>query len=378
MQQPTLQSVRVRSTRDALQIFYAVARGVLPMITRRLDAEERRAIVPGNVYIWEERCANAEITGLGMERWTDGISWSASRIAQEFLFYRQRDSDQDSAHPSNQWANIMKRRDPRSTNPRSEVDRLIKQTYSVHVSLPEDRPRGLTRKWHLTAYFSQATLDSLNTIDTIPGVGDVQVPQGWFKNARASKARQGDNHRDDDNSSPLQDPWASVEPMTTTFRAQFSLDDDDKRRWTSNVAPPPAPPPHDRRGDFSPAHPPAHTPTTSISHPGRLPPAAEAARDYYRDPSPFTSQSSSSTSSEVDASPRAFSAPSTPPVPASFPQVQVAQHQTTPDRSLVPLSVLTSIRQPVRDPIAEDCLRRLSGTPRLENRWPDSRTPLPS
>ena len=39
---------------------------------------------------------------------TDGISWSASRIAQEFLFYRQRDSDQDSNHPSAQWANIMK------------------------------------------------------------------------------------------------------------------------------------------------------------------------------------------------------------------------------------------------------------------------------
>lgn len=69
MQQPTLKSVRVRTTRDALLIFYAVARRVLPMITRRLDAEERRAIVPGNVYIWEERCANAEITGLGMERW---------------------------------------------------------------------------------------------------------------------------------------------------------------------------------------------------------------------------------------------------------------------------------------------------------------------
>ncbi|KAJ3556186.1 hypothetical protein NM688_g2167 [Phlebia brevispora] len=108
MQQPTLKNVRVRTTRDALLIFYAVARRVLPMITRRLDAEERRAIVPGNVYIWEERCANAEITGLGMERWTDGISWSASRIAQEFLFYRQRDSDQDSSHSSAQWANIMK------------------------------------------------------------------------------------------------------------------------------------------------------------------------------------------------------------------------------------------------------------------------------
>lgn len=69
MQHPTLRNVRVRSTRDALQLFYAVARHVLPMITRRLDAEERRAIAPGNVYIWEERCANAEITGLGMERW---------------------------------------------------------------------------------------------------------------------------------------------------------------------------------------------------------------------------------------------------------------------------------------------------------------------
>ena len=69
MQRPTLTNVRVSSTRDALQIFYAVARNVLPMITRRLDAEERRAIAPGNVYIWEERCANAEVTGLGMERW---------------------------------------------------------------------------------------------------------------------------------------------------------------------------------------------------------------------------------------------------------------------------------------------------------------------
>ena len=43
MQQPTLQNVRIRSTRDACQIFYAVARHVLRMTTQRLDAEERRA-----------------------------------------------------------------------------------------------------------------------------------------------------------------------------------------------------------------------------------------------------------------------------------------------------------------------------------------------
>lgn len=46
MQHPTLTNVRIRSTRDALQIFYAVARNILPMTTRRLDAEERRASVP--------------------------------------------------------------------------------------------------------------------------------------------------------------------------------------------------------------------------------------------------------------------------------------------------------------------------------------------
>lgn len=40
------------------------------------------------------------------------------------------------------------------------------------------------------AYFSQQKLDELNTIDRIPGVGDVPVPDGWFRSARASKVRR--------------------------------------------------------------------------------------------------------------------------------------------------------------------------------------------
>lgn len=28
------------------------------------------SIKSGNVYVWEERCANAEATGMGMERWS--------------------------------------------------------------------------------------------------------------------------------------------------------------------------------------------------------------------------------------------------------------------------------------------------------------------
>lgn len=70
MQMPTLQNVRIRSTRDAHQIFLGVARDVLPLITRRLDAEERRSIIPGNIYVWEERgTGSSEATTLGMERW---------------------------------------------------------------------------------------------------------------------------------------------------------------------------------------------------------------------------------------------------------------------------------------------------------------------
>jgi len=121
MQHPTLQNVRIRSTRDALQVFHGVATHCLPLITRRLDAEERRNIMPGNVYVWydgfplrkrnmmylficrEERGANSEPTGLGMERWyvrflsdhqkiimtmssrTDGMGWGPSRMFNFFV-----------------------------------------------------------------------------------------------------------------------------------------------------------------------------------------------------------------------------------------------------------------------------------------------------
>ena len=33
---------------------------------------------------------------------------------------------------------------------KSEAERLIKQTYTVRVSLPADRAQGLSRKWHLS------------------------------------------------------------------------------------------------------------------------------------------------------------------------------------------------------------------------------------
>jgi hypothetical protein len=73
---------RVRSTADAHKLFYAVQRGILPLVRRRLDAEERLALAPGNVYIWEERPASADGPGPAMERFTEGKRWSQSRVRE--------------------------------------------------------------------------------------------------------------------------------------------------------------------------------------------------------------------------------------------------------------------------------------------------------
>lgn len=55
MQQPTFTSIRIRTPTDAHVIFFAVVRGMLPMVAHRLDIRERRYIQSGCVFVWEER-----------------------------------------------------------------------------------------------------------------------------------------------------------------------------------------------------------------------------------------------------------------------------------------------------------------------------------
>lgn len=72
MQQPTCRNIRIRSITDAHKIFLAVQKGILKMVTRRLDTDERQALCSGCVYAWEERGPHTEVTGLGIERFTEG------------------------------------------------------------------------------------------------------------------------------------------------------------------------------------------------------------------------------------------------------------------------------------------------------------------
>ncbi|KAH0543316.1 hypothetical protein FGG08_002379 [Glutinoglossum americanum] len=72
----------VRSPADAILLFEACRLGLLPRVQRRLSEKERQSIKSGSVFVWDEREA-------GMRRWTDGKSWSASRVSGSFLTYRE-------------------------------------------------------------------------------------------------------------------------------------------------------------------------------------------------------------------------------------------------------------------------------------------------
>ncbi|CCK72698.1 Mit1p KNAG_0L00770 [Huiozyma naganishii CBS 8797] len=70
---------------DALLLLQAIFDGKLKHIPRRpYEIERPYLIASGNVFVFIE-----EISGI--KRWTDGVSWSPSRIAGKFLIYKEVD-----------------------------------------------------------------------------------------------------------------------------------------------------------------------------------------------------------------------------------------------------------------------------------------------
>ncbi|TFK25200.1 hypothetical protein FA15DRAFT_703903 [Coprinopsis marcescibilis] len=187
MQNPTCVATYLRTVHEARIVFHAVALGQLPMVTRRLDSDERRAISPGSVYVWEERISYSDPNSpSGIERWTDSIRWGPSRVKDEFLFYHEKEA-------SGTDINI-----PHSKFPPSSIHRypasfqrvpLIKQTFSVYVSTPRGR-----RKWHLIAYFTQESMGSLYSICDHPYYKHINlyVPPGMYKSARITRPGRPD------------------------------------------------------------------------------------------------------------------------------------------------------------------------------------------
>jgi len=173
MQPPTCTGLRIRSVHDAEIILHAVALKLLPMVTRRLDDEERLYLKSGCIYVWEERSNNPlEATGQEIQRFTEGRSWGPSRARDDFLLYYEKESESRSS--------LLLR------NNLTGSSQLIKQTYSVLVRLPDAPPR----KWHLNAYYTQDTADQLRTVDQLRELRYIQVPEGRYICARTSSARR--------------------------------------------------------------------------------------------------------------------------------------------------------------------------------------------
>ncbi|TQV90236.1 cAMP-independent regulatory protein pac2 [Cordyceps javanica] len=79
---PTFQG-HIASTLDALVLFESCLKGMLPRVPRRPHDRERQDLIKsGSIFIYEEHSS-------GIKRWTDGVSWSPSRILGNFLIYRE-------------------------------------------------------------------------------------------------------------------------------------------------------------------------------------------------------------------------------------------------------------------------------------------------
>ena len=82
--QPTFQG-HVATTQDALILFEACLQGHLSPVLRRPHDRERSSLIrSGCVFIYEEKAST-------IKRWTDGVTWSPSRILGNFLVYRELD-----------------------------------------------------------------------------------------------------------------------------------------------------------------------------------------------------------------------------------------------------------------------------------------------
>ncbi|KAI1820738.1 Gti1/Pac2 family-domain-containing protein [Xylaria intraflava] len=138
----------VRTPADAIKLFEACRIGLLPRVQRRLSEKERQSIKSGSVFVWDEREA-------GMRRWTDGKSWSASRVSGSFLTYREMEGKRGGGYGTSRRTATRSPPGGRSNeDPEAEpecyrykTDGLTKQSFSITTSQGQHL--------HLISYYSR-------------------------------------------------------------------------------------------------------------------------------------------------------------------------------------------------------------------------------
>jgi hypothetical protein len=140
----------VRTPADAIKLFEACRLGILPRVQRRLSEKERQSIRSGSVFVWDEREA-------GMRRWTDGKSWSASRVSGSFLTYREMEGKRGGGFgtskrgagktPDSGRGSDESHDDGEPEGYRYKADGLMKQSFSITTSSGQHL--------HLISYYSR-------------------------------------------------------------------------------------------------------------------------------------------------------------------------------------------------------------------------------
>ncbi|KIW69436.1 hypothetical protein PV04_05313 [Phialophora macrospora] len=170
----------VRTPTDAIILFEACRMGILPRVQRRLSEKERQSIRSGSVFVWDEREA-------GMRRWTDGKSWSASRVSGSFLTYREMEGKRG----GNSYTNTANRgaKTPEGGNEatsqdgdgeegpdgyRYKPDGLMKQSFSITTSTGQHL--------HLISYYSRShpTTQVLRQPSTDPSLASITPAKGMY------------------------------------------------------------------------------------------------------------------------------------------------------------------------------------------------------
>ncbi|RPA79563.1 hypothetical protein BJ508DRAFT_193182, partial [Ascobolus immersus RN42] len=164
----------VKTPQDAIILFEACRTGLLPRVQRRLSEKERASITSGSVFVWDEREA-------GMRRWTDGKSWSASRVSGSFLTYREMEGKK----AGNNTQTSSRRKSPGSVGEsdddhegpdgyRYKPDGLMKQSFSITTVHHQ--------KLHLISYFARSLPASQELMQPSqdPKLRNIRPPPGMY------------------------------------------------------------------------------------------------------------------------------------------------------------------------------------------------------
>ncbi|RFU27699.1 hypothetical protein B7463_g8642, partial [Scytalidium lignicola] len=278
----------VRTPADAIKLFEACRLGLLPRVQRRLSEKERQSIRSGSVFVWDEREA-------GMRRWTDGKSWSASRVSGSFLTYREMEGKRGGGNfvPAPQRRIAGKTPDSgRGSDEDQEMDTdgpdgyrykpdgLMKQSFSITTSTGQHL--------HLISYYSRPHPNSpeLPTPTTDPTLRHIIPVKGMYPESTVQEAQGPAVTRTPMQQSPyMQSPHQLPGPGPVPHRGppQYQYQIPAGYQWPpSPASTPPFPHYHPAYQHSLPPPPPAHP---YSPHPqNALPPAGQAPAAYDRAP----------------------------------------------------------------------------------------------